>query len=170
MVGMSTRPPAAWPYDTLVTYHGWFDRDEDSNGIVAVEISEFGPTERQGTIALYRLSDQYGFNWGYQGGGPGRVASAVLTDALGRQPWGAMPGSFVDDVVSQFTEEWRMRRSAILRWIGGWVAGQPAAHQPDILPQVLADIPPSDPLAYQRLPEHLAAQRHRAIFGRNATR
>ncbi|MEU8993172.1 DUF6166 domain-containing protein [Streptomyces sp. NPDC048558] len=167
---MSACPSQAWPYDALVTYHGWFDRGEDSEGIVAVEISEFGPTERLGTIELHRLSDRFGFHWGYQGGGPGRLATAILTDALGSEPWDAMGGAFRDDVVSQFTEEWRIRRSAVLRWVRGWLADQPADQQPDILPQTLAHIPPADPRTYERLPEHLALQRHRAIFGPNSTR
>ena len=79
---------AAWDEDC--TYHGVQNATGAENRI-EVELSEYGPTERMGVVALrpLRLSGawaSYSMGWGYNGGGTSAAAVAILSDALGHEP------------------------------------------------------------------------------------
>jgi hypothetical protein len=148
------RPPGDW------TYHGLGPLvTEDERAHILVEVTEFGPTERQKVTVLRELAEPAygGFNWGYNGGGPGRAAAAILADALdlgdpdtcGIGPaasprnitLGDLRFDFCWDVLTQFCEEWRMRRGAVLRWVRGWYA----EHGITDLPQAAVQPPPASP-------------------------
>jgi hypothetical protein len=86
-----------------------------------------------------------------RGSWPANATAAILQDAL------LMPDDqiraaadlrvdFMWDVVSQFTREWRMRRSAVLRWVRGWYADKDIADPP----AAALDLPPASPYDYER--------------------
>ncbi|GAA4024940.1 hypothetical protein GCM10022247_56730 [Allokutzneria multivorans] len=142
------------------TYHGIDHPDGQAAARIFVEVSQYGPTERElahqdGRLRLRELhafdEDRGGgFGWGYNGGGPSRAASAVLADALDEpQERYDFPTSvdrvadrlrkdFCEDVLSQLCGEWRLRRGAVLRWARGWYAQQGITP----LPSALAALPP----------------------------
>ncbi|MER5322391.1 DUF6166 domain-containing protein [Streptosporangium roseum] len=128
------------------TYYGVTSSETGGNWIEVAK-TEFGQTERDTTSALYHLTpigmyeDVDEFTWGYTKTGPHATGLAVLADALGQEPSKDLLEAFVDDVVSQFPNEWRMRRGAVLRWARGWYA----QHNIDILPAALRDLPPTSP-------------------------
>ncbi|MFE3995003.1 hypothetical protein ACFXPW_25400 [Streptomyces goshikiensis] len=128
------------------TYHGIQDGPE-SNGSdeaewqparILVEETEFGPTERQGVKVLRELAEPEhgGFGWGYNGGGTSAAAAVILADALDLGDpdkcgigYAAYPEDevlvqlredFCDDVLSQFCDQWRLRRGVVLRWSRAW--------------------------------------------------
>jgi hypothetical protein len=136
------------------TYHG-VQTYETSR--IEAEIPATGPTERKSVTVLYELhpADAHGsFGWGYNGGGTSRAAAAILADALdlGDQDaagisLGAYPEDrvlvdlreeFCEDVLSQFCDEWRLRRSVVLRWTRAWYLQRGI----DQLPPALQQLPP----------------------------
>jgi hypothetical protein len=141
------------------TYHGIGPLTAADDGAhILVEVTEFGPTERQKITVLRELAEPpYGFHWGYNGGGPGRAAAAILADALSlgdpdtcgigtaasplNTTLGELRFDFCWDVLTQFCAEWRMRRGAILRWVRGWYA----EHGFIDLPQAAVQLPPAYP-------------------------
>jgi hypothetical protein len=135
------------------TYHGTWPRGAvDDRARIVVEHTAFGPTERADTVILRELAAPFGFGWGYNGGGPGRAAAAVLDDALelgGLGSNGVFRDRILDrlrydfcwDVMSQMCGEWRLRRGVVLRWVRGWYA----EHGITSLPRAAAGLPPADP-------------------------
>jgi hypothetical protein len=135
--------------DLDVTYHG-IQHDEQVNATdsarVFVEKSRRGPTERADAPALRELISGRGegwsalrFGWGYNGTGTSAAAHAILTDAVGTEPVDDLREDFAADVLTYFCDEWRLRRSAVLRWVRGWYS----EHEIDILPTAVAKLPPA---------------------------
>jgi hypothetical protein len=123
-------------------YHGFYD--EDGIGQVWVEVAQDGPTERETREEVLRklcvvpaIAEDATFAWSYNGTGASETAAAVLDDALGVMPSRQLYEDFVQDVVMQFPDEWRMRHGAILRWIRGWAAQR----QVPSLPPALTNLP-----------------------------
>lgn len=116
--------------------------------MIHVELSEFGPTERTGSQRLYVLQDDDGpddpavFHWGNTGTGPHRAGRGVLADALGVKPQQSLVGDFAVDVVAHLVGPWRLRRGPVLRWVRGWCA----EHGMEVLPTVVRELPPVEPL------------------------
>ncbi|MFD7161294.1 DUF6166 domain-containing protein [Kribbella sp. NPDC059898] len=137
------------------TYHG-VQTYELSR--IEAEMPATGPTERESVTVLYELfptnGDGGGFGWGYNGGGTSRAASAILADALdlGDQDAAGISLSaypedrvlvdlredFCDDVLSQFCDEWRLRRGVVLRWARAWYLQRGI----DEIPPALQYLPP----------------------------
>ncbi|MFD6967434.1 hypothetical protein [Streptomyces sp. NPDC059949] len=145
------------------TYHGiqgvGSDEDEWQPARLLVEKPEDGPTQREHVKVLHELKakdedELGGFGWGYNGGGTSRTAAAVLTDALDlgdpdecgmsmvAYPQDdilvALREDFCSDVLSQFCDEWRLGRAAVLRWARGWYVQRGITD----LPAALRDLPP----------------------------
>jgi hypothetical protein len=123
--------------------------DEDrcyygNDGSVVVQGFGSGWTERENKKVLRVLAPLdpvVPFNWGYIGSGSNQVAIAILADALG------IPGDkvamflyqdFTADFVSQFPDEFRIRRFAVLRWVRGVCCDKNMHDFP-------AELPPADP-------------------------
>lgn len=140
------------------TYHGvWRSASLEEKARIFVEHTVFGSSERAGIPVLRELPGQRwgGFGWGYNGGGPSRVAQAVLADALelsdsGRVGLGPeredptfclLRQDFCWDVTTQLCDEWRMRRGTVLRWVRGWYAEHDIAD----LPAAAARLSPASP-------------------------
>ncbi|MFD8992261.1 hypothetical protein ACFVZ4_29970 [Streptomyces goshikiensis] len=128
------------------TYHGIQDGPESNRSDekkwqparILVEEAEFGPTERQDVTVLRELAEPEhgGFGWGYNGGGTSAAAAVILADALDLGDpdkcgigYAAYPEDevlvqmredFCDDVLSQFCDQWRLRRGVVLRWSRAW--------------------------------------------------
>src|SRR5687768_13722554 len=100
--------------------------------------------------------------WGYNGSGTSAAASAILTDALGQEPSVDLREDFCEDVLSQFMDEWRLRRGVVLRWVRGWCA----EHGVESLPAAVAQLPPVDSHRYEQPPDAVQEERHRRIFGK----
>jgi hypothetical protein len=126
---------------------------------------DLGPArekERPGAGELHPDPSLGGFHWGYNGGGPGRAAAAILADALllsDGSPWErcdldrdvlriqtALRIDLLWDVTCLLTPEWRMRRSAVLRWVRGWYADKGLADPP----AATVGLPPADPYEADR--------------------
>lgn len=145
------------------SYHGLGrSASPDDHAHILVEPATFGLYEKKDATVLRELPwspTSGGFSWGYDGGGCRRAAEAILADALRpddttvkerRAPAGLdvrtfsrLQVDFTWDVVSQFADEWRMRRSAVLRWMRGWYADLGIANQP----AAAIGLPPADPHA-----------------------
>jgi len=148
-----------WTYRDDRTYHG-VQHDEIVNGSdqeparIFVELSEYGPTERETVVELYELESTYHslqMGWGYDGSGTSAAAHAILTDAMGIEPASQLREHFCEDVLAVVCDEFRLRRGAVLRWVRGWYA----QHGVDILPQILTDLPPIEADGYgPRPPRH----------------
>ena len=153
-----------WTYDDDRTYHGVnLDESEDPNEWfrVVVELSEFGPTERETPYQLRQLKAPdklMSFGWGYNGGGTSQTAEAILRDALNLRPSDPLSDDlredFCEDVVAHFPEEFIIRRGAVIRWVRGWAAGRPDVE----LPVVVNDPPPVSRRAYQSRPPAVRAK------------
>lgn len=124
------------------TYHGIeepADSDRYEGPRILVEVPGFAPTQRIGVTVLRELrpKDRHelgGFGWGYDGSGTSRAAAAILADALqlsrservaiSPDDWDEtndkvlvkLREDFCDDVLSQFCDQWRLRRGVVLRW------------------------------------------------------
>lgn len=115
---------------------------------IVVERPVSGPTGRTGADAyLYELtptgimaSPGRSFTWGYSGRGAELTSDVVLTDALGGPPSVELREDFLADVVMHLSEEWRLSRAAILRWVRGWCAYRGMTN----LPEILHSLPPVD--------------------------
>lgn len=146
------------------TYHGLPETDAARPRIV-VERTTLGLSEREDVQVLRQLhSDPAfgGFHWGYHGGGPSRAAAAVLADAVmlgDGDTWERydldrdvlrirtqLRVDFMWDVTCLLTPEWRMRRSAVLRWVRGWYADKGLADPP----AEAVGLPPADPYEVER--------------------
>ncbi|MGK5682476.1 DUF6166 domain-containing protein [Actinoplanes sp. URMC 104] len=140
---------AKWAYDDDRCYHGI--RESDTRNRIVVEHSTYGPTERGQATPAYELHSPdpvVELHWGYDGSGPHRAAAAILTDALGWEPSRQMVNAFVMDWLSMASAEFWFRRPAILRWARGLLC----QHGQHDLPAPLAELPPVNPLKYQRGP------------------
>lgn len=147
------RSDSSWAYDEDRCYHG-VSTDEDP-ARVYVELCEFGPTERTRVVVLRELQPQLAgeeFGWGHVGGGPGRAAMAILTDALGSEPSWELAGLFNLDFLAMCPDEFWIRRSAVLRWTRGLLADRGVSE----LPEVLSSLPPVEKEGYGRRPPELA--------------
>lgn len=156
-----------WSYEDDRTYHGITD-DETGSSLIEIELAEFGPTERTGVYVLrtMRSSEAVGsnsFGWGYNGGGTSAAAQEILADALGEAPSWELREDFCEDVLSQMTDEWRLRRGAILRWVRGWYAVRPN----EVLPVMIEQLPPVDRRGYGRRPTSISDKQKRRIYGKN---
>ncbi|MFB7739506.1 hypothetical protein ACFC08_35200 [Streptomyces sp. NPDC056112] len=146
------------------TYHGIQDGPESNRSDeeewqparILVEKPEFGPTERQDVTVLRELAEPEtgGFGWGYNGGGTSAAAAAILADALDLgdpdkcgigyatysedEVLAQLREDFCDDVLSQFCDQWRLRRGVILRWCRAWYQQRGI----DELPAALRELPP----------------------------
>ncbi|MGX1025473.1 hypothetical protein RKD37_000088 [Streptomyces ambofaciens] len=146
------------------TYHGVQDGLESDSSVaeewqparILVEKPEFGPTERQYVTVLRELTEPGtgGFGWGYNGGGTSAAAAAILADALDLGDpdtcgigYAAYPEDevlaqlredFCDDVLSQLCDQWRLRRSVVLRWSLAWYMQRGIGS----LPAALQHLPP----------------------------
>jgi hypothetical protein len=148
------------------TYHGLPGRD-DAQPRILVEKTIWGLTEREGVEVLRELHWDPavgGFHWGYRGSGPTRAAAALLADALTlgdgdsweRYDLGQdalrirtqLRIDFLWDVTGVLTPEWRMRRSAVLRWVRGWYADKGIAD----VPAEATGLPLASPYDYERGP------------------
>jgi hypothetical protein len=144
-----------WNYDEDRTYHGVQRDDDAENDRIEIELAEYGPTERQSVYVLETLYENptppmaRDFGWGYNGGGTSAAAMVILRDALGEEPSQDLREDFCEDVLSQFCDEFRIRRGAVLRWVRGWYAERDT----DELPQAVRDLPPISQLAYASRPE-----------------
>jgi hypothetical protein len=146
------------------TYHG-LPETVGARPRILVESTVWGLYEREDVQVLRELnSDPHlgGFHWGYNGGGPARAAGAVLADALmtgDRSSWerhdlspdvlivrSQVRVDFTWDVIGVLTPEWRMRRSAVLRWVRGWYADKDLSD----LPSEVVGLPPADPHEVKR--------------------
>jgi hypothetical protein len=139
------------PWDEDRCYHGVMG---EFTGRIFIEHTEFGPSAREpGHLVVIgeASSHEGGYTWGYIGTGPRDTANAVLMDATG---WNEIPrqlaSDFVEDVVSQLADQWRLRRGAILRWLRGYyaqheVTNPPApARWPTPISRFAFDFPPAD--------------------------
>jgi len=139
------------------TYHGVGSvRSADGRPRILVEHTVFG-RDGDGSSVLRELPapDYGGYAWGYDGGGPARAAAAILADALdlgSAEGMGLQPGQSVDtlgqlrrdfcwDVLTQVTDEWRLRRGAVLRWVRGWYAEKGITD----IPAAAVHLPPAHP-------------------------
>jgi hypothetical protein len=155
-----------WNYDEDRTYHGVQRDDDVENDRIDIELAEYGPTERAGVYVLETLYenphpplDGYQFGWGYNGGGTSAAALIILRDALGEEPSKGLREDFCEDVLSQFCDEFRIRRGAVLRWVRGWYAERSI----DDLPRAVRDLPPLSRLHYDSRPEAIRqAQRRKS--------
>ncbi|MGQ4465258.1 hypothetical protein ACN6LC_004659 [Streptomyces violaceoruber] len=146
------------------TYHGIqdgpasdsSDAEEWQPARILVEEPEFGPTERQDVTVLRELTEPEtgGFGWGYNGGGTSAAAAAILADALDLgdpdtcgigyatypedELLAQLREDFCDDVLSQLCDQWRLRRSVVLRWSLAWYMQRGI----DSLPAALRTLPP----------------------------
>ncbi|MEU8598397.1 DUF6166 domain-containing protein [Streptomyces globisporus] len=144
------------------TYHGiqgvGGDKEERRPARLLVEKPEDGPTQRRNVTVLcdLKVKDEElgGFGWGYNGSGTSRTAAAVLADALdlgapekaglSMSEWPqddtlvALREDFCVDFLSQFCDEWRLGRAAVLRWARGWYLQRGVTE----LPAALHDLPP----------------------------
>ncbi|MFE3864768.1 hypothetical protein ACFXPT_30595 [Streptomyces goshikiensis] len=146
------------------TYHGIQDGPESSTDLDAewqparllVEKPEFGPTQRENVQVLRELPEPNdgGFGWGYNGGGTSRAAALILADALElgdpdecgiglcaypeNKALASMREDFCSDVLSQFCDRWRLRRSVVLRWAYAWHLQNGIVD----LPAALRELPP----------------------------
>jgi hypothetical protein len=146
------------------TYHG-LPETHDAPPRIVVERTRWGLYEKENAQVLRELQpdpELGGFHWGYNGGGPGRAAAAILADALMLSdggPWErdsldrdalqirtALRIDFLWDVTCLLTPEWRMRRSAVLRWVRGWYADKGLADPP----AETVGLPPADPYEAER--------------------
>lgn len=135
-------------------YHGI--RSEGRERIL-VETSEGHPGWGKEVTVLQELavtqSQASGLNWGYNGGGTSTSAAAILADALGLggidEGWrpeldpdypnfDALREDFCVDFLVQFGDEWRLDRTAVLRWARGWYAQSGIQD----LPKALQVLPP----------------------------
>lgn len=143
-----------WPTGYDWTYHGtWPKGAADDGARITVEQTVFGPTERAETAVLRTLPVPLGgFGWGYNGGSPARAAGAILDDALDLgvvdsnglfedRTLARLRSDFCWDVLTQMADEWRLRRSAVLRWVRGWYT----EHGIMSLPRAVAELAPADP-------------------------
>ncbi|MEX5637511.1 DUF6166 domain-containing protein [Parafrankia sp. FMc2] len=125
---------------------GALDEDEWLPPVILVEAPESGPTERESVEMLREiLPPEYGdFGWGYNGTGTSNAAIAVLSDALDVDPdvigLGAenvdgaeLREAFCVEVLTDFCDEWRLNRRAVLRWAAGWYHQRGVTPVPDIL-------------------------------------
>ena len=152
-----------WSYGEDRTYHGFNDdgsSDPNDRFRLVVELSEFGPTEREYPYQLRHLKGSFG--WGYNGSGTSETAEAILRDALDlparAQLLQEMQSAFCEDVVAHFAEEFMIRRGAVLRWARGWAA----QHGVTNLPKALINLPPVSRYDYADRPEEIATEQDRA--------
>ncbi|WP_411119893.1 hypothetical protein [Streptomyces sp. 058-1L] len=136
---------------------GGGDEDEWQPARLLVEKPEDGPTQRETVKVLRELpepEDSGGFGWGYNGTGTSHTAASVLADALDLgepEECGiafmahpedrvlvALREDFCVDVLSQFCDEWRLGRGAVLRWARGWYVQRGISE----LPTAVRDLPP----------------------------
>jgi hypothetical protein len=141
-------------------YHGVIRRSaNEEQPQIFVEQVAFGPTERRSVSVLRELipPPHGGFLWGYTGGSPARAAEALLTDALGLPALDVLDktgpkmgydtlsvrlrNDFTFDVMSQLSDDWRLRRGAVLRWVRGWYA----EHDLDRVPEIVLTPPVISP-------------------------
>lgn len=148
-------PQRTCPYDEDRTYHGVMERVGEDDRI-EIELPEFGPTERRDVYVLQTLYENpsppfagYEFGWGYNGGGTSAAALVILRDALGQEPSQDLREDFCEDMLSQFCDEFRIRRGAVLRWVRGWYAERGV----DDLPTVVRHLPPVSRLRYALRPD-----------------
>ncbi|MFF2810353.1 hypothetical protein ACFVT2_24930 [Streptomyces sp. NPDC058000] len=132
------------------------DEEEWQPARILVEEPEFGPTQRQNVTVLRELAEpeESGFGWGYNGGGTSVAAAAILADALDLgdpdkcgigylaspedEVLAQLREDFCDDVLSQLSDQWRLRRGVVLRWSLAWYLQQGN----DELPAALRELPP----------------------------
>ncbi|MFH8642344.1 hypothetical protein [Streptomyces goshikiensis] len=140
------------------TYHG-IPRSKGTPARLLVESPEDGPTQRLSVQVLRELKAKDedrlgGFGWGYNGSGTSRAAAAVLADALDLgDPEKAgisftgwpqddilirLREDFCIEVLSQFCDEWRLRRGVVVRWAHSWYAQRGIGE----LPAALRELPP----------------------------
>ncbi|RPK23532.1 hypothetical protein EES37_37895 [Streptomyces sp. ADI91-18] len=140
------------------SYHG-VPRSKGVTARLLVETPEDGPTQRRNVQVLreLRAKDEQslgGFGWGYDGSGTSRAAAAILADALDLgDPEKAgisftgwpqdntlirLREDFCVEMLSQFCDEWRLRRSVIVRWAHSWFIQRGITE----LPNALRDLPP----------------------------
>ncbi|MEU4955013.1 DUF6166 domain-containing protein [Streptomyces lavendulae] len=140
------------------TYHG-IPRTKGQTARLLVESPEDGPTQRLKLTVLreLRAKDEEqlgGFGWGYNGSGTSRAAAAILADALDLgDPIKAgisfcewpqddilirLREDFCIEVLSQFCDEWRLRRGVIVRWAHSWFIQRGITE----LPGAVRDLPP----------------------------
>jgi hypothetical protein len=149
------------------TYHGVQgagDDDEDwQPARLLVEQPADGPTQRATAKVLRELKakdedELGGFGWGYNGSGTSRAAAAVLADALdlgspekaglSMSSWPqddtliTLREDFCVEVLSQFCDEWRLGRAAVLRWARGWYLQRGITE----LPAALHNLPSLPPI------------------------
>lgn len=147
-----------WSYDEDRTYHGIQDDDEvniDEPSRIFVELSEYGPTERERPVVfreLHPTNPDLQFGWGYNGTGTSVAADAILRDALGQTPPEQLREDFCEDVLAHLEDRFRLRCGAVLRWVRGWAA----QHRIERLPAAVATLPPVSSLAYEFRPPHLS--------------
>lgn len=161
----------AWAYDEDRTYHGFNDdssSDPDDRFRLTVELSEFGPTEREHPYEIRRLTGYLG--WGYTGTGAGHAAEAILRDALNLPDDVAVPQqlreAFCEDVVAHLAEEFLLRRGAVLRWARGWAV----QHEVTDLPEAVGLLPPVSRFNYADRPEAVHTAQERAAASRSRRR
>lgn len=138
------------------TYHGiqgaGADEDEWQPARLLIEKPEPGPTGRQDGKVLRELRAKD--EWGYNGSGTSRAAAAILADALdlgtpekaglSMSEWPqddtlvALHEDFCVDFLTQFSDEWRLSRAAVLRWARGWYIQRGVSE----VPEALRDLPP----------------------------
>jgi hypothetical protein len=163
---MTQRAMDKWNYDEDRTYHGVQRDDDAENDRIEIELAEYGPTERASVYVLQTLYenphpplDGYQLGWGHNGGGTSATALVILRDALGEEPSLELREAFCEDVLSQFCDEFRIRRSAVLRWARGWCAERGI----DELPRAVRELPPISRLHYASRPEAIRqAQRRKS--------
>ncbi len=160
---MTQRATNGWNYDEDRTYHGVQD-DDGANDRIEIELAEYGPTERDGVYVLKTLYENphpplvgSGLGWGYNGTGTSATALIILWDALGQEPSPDLREDFCADVLSQFCDEFRIRRGAVLRWVRGWCVEQGI----DNLPPAVRELSPMDPGSYAPRPEAIRQARTR---------
>lgn len=147
-----------WSYDEDRTYHGVQRDDDPDQDRIEIELAEFGPTERAKVYVLQTVYENpkpplkgYDFGWGYNGGGTSAAALVILRDALGEEPSQQLREDFCEDVLSQFCDEYRIRRGAVLRWVRGWYAQRGA----EDLPGAVRRLPPISRMDYAPRPPRI---------------
>lgn len=102
------------------TYHGYRDGYRTSEPLIV--FVHDGEAERRALPAVLppgTWDRGAGFEWGYDGAGPKKLATAILTDYLGRSPNYWIIDRFVRQIIAKLdvAKPWLIRGEEIAAWL-----------------------------------------------------